>query len=170
MGVRGTSRYNARPVGRVDLSSGAGDPSPVMAIQYWWWVIALALGIMEMLTATFYLLVLGLGCAAAGGVAAFGGAMWAQFVAAAVVAVAGAAWVRRIRAGAPASAPAGRNPDVVADVGERVRVDAWDDDGRARVRYRGTDWTAELAPGEPRASGEFTIREVAGNRLIVSRT
>jgi membrane protein implicated in regulation of membrane protease activity len=140
-----------------------------MAIQYWWWVLALCLGALEMATSTFYLLVIALGAAAAGGVAALGGPLWLQFVAAAVVSLGGAAWVRRSRAGAPAATPAGRNPDVVADVGERVRVDAWDEDRRARVQYRGTQWTVELAPGEPAQAGEFRVREVAGNRLILAR-
>jgi membrane protein implicated in regulation of membrane protease activity len=140
-----------------------------MPIQYWWWVFALGLGILEMLSGTFYLLVIGAGCAAAGGVAAIGAPVWAQFVAAAAVSLAGAAWVRRSRAGAPAREPASRNPDVVADVGERVRVDAWGDDGRARVQYRGTQWTVELSPGEPATPGDYRIREVSGNRLIVSR-
>jgi membrane protein implicated in regulation of membrane protease activity len=147
----------------------AGDPAAVMAIQYWWWVLALGIGILELLSGTFYLLMIALGCAAAGVVAAVGAPAWAQFVAAAAVALAGAAWVRRVRAGAPSVAPAGRNPDVNADVGERVRVDAWDEDRRARVRYRGSDWTVELAPGEPAAPGEYLIREVAGNRLILAR-
>jgi hypothetical protein len=50
-----------------------------------------------------------------------------------------------------------------------VRVEAWDADRRARVRYRGTEWSVELAPGEAAAPGEYLIREVAGNRLILAR-
>jgi membrane protein implicated in regulation of membrane protease activity len=140
-----------------------------MAIQYWWWVLALVLGALEMTTSTFYLLVIGLGCAAAGVVAAAGGPLWLQVATAAAVTLAGAAWVRRWRSRAPAPGPAGRNPDVVADVGARVRVEAWDADGRARVQYRGTQWSAELGPGEPAVPGEYLIREVAGNRLILGR-
>jgi membrane protein implicated in regulation of membrane protease activity len=140
-----------------------------MAIQYWWWILALGIGILELLSGTFYLLVIAAGCAAAGGIAAVGGPLWAQFVTAAVVSIAGAAWARRARAGAPAPEPSGRNRDVVADVGERVRVTAWDAERRARVQYRGTQWTVELAPGETAEPGEYRIREVAGNRLILAR-
>ena len=140
-----------------------------MAIQYWWWVLALGIGILELLSGTFYLLMIALGCAAAGVVAALDGAAWLQFATAAAVALAGAAAVRRARAGAPSALPAQRNPDVVADVGERVRVDAWGPDRRARVTYRGTQWTAELADGEPAVPGEFLIREVSGIRLILAR-
>ena len=140
-----------------------------MAIQYWWWLLALALAILELISGTFYLLVIGAGGVAAGVVAALGAPIWAQFVAAAAVSLAGAGWVRRARAGAPKAAPAGRNPDVVADVGEHVRVDAWRNDGSARVQYRGTQWDVELAAGETAAPGDYTICEVTGNRLILAR-
>jgi membrane protein implicated in regulation of membrane protease activity len=139
-----------------------------MQIQYWWWSFALALAIFELLSGTFYLLVFAAGCVAAGGVAALGAPVWTQFLAAAVVSLAGAAWIRHSRAGAPEPAPAGRNPDVVADVGERVRVDAWGSDGRARIQYRGTQWNVELADGETAVPGDYTIHEVSGNRLIVA--
>jgi len=147
--------------------TGAVDPHETMQIQYWWWSLALALAILELLSGTFYLLVLALGCAAAGLAAAAGGPLWVQFLAAATVSLAGAAWIRRVRAGAPKPAPAGRNPDVVADVGERVRVDAWDSAGRARIQYRGTQWNVELAAGQAPKPGDYTIREVSGNRLIL---
>lgn len=139
-----------------------------MQIQYWWWSLALALAIFELLSGTFYLLVFAAGCVAAGFAAAAGGPVWLQFLAAATVSLAGAAWIRRARAGAPKQAPAGRNPDVVADVGERVRVEAWGSNGRARVQYRGTQWDVELASGETAVPGDYTIREVSGNRLILS--
>ena len=140
-----------------------------MAIQYWWWVLALGIGVLELLSGTFYLLVIATGCAAGGLAAALGAPVWVQLTTAAAVSVAGTAWARRARAGAPSPKPAGRNPDVIADVGERVRVQAWDADGRARIQYRGTQWSVELAPGEPAEPGEYRIREVAGNRLILAR-
>lgn len=140
-----------------------------MSVQYWWWLIALALGICELLSGTIYLLVFAVGCVAAGAVAALGGPVWSQFAAAAAISLAGAAAVRRMRPGGASEGPVGRNPRVVSDIGERVRVETWGADGRARILYRGTHWDAELAPGESAAGGEFTIREVAGNRLILSR-
>lgn len=140
-----------------------------MAIQYWWWLLALLLGILELVSGTFYLLVIAGGLAAAGLAAAGGAPLWAQFVTAAALSLAGAAAVRRWGRRAGPVAPAQRNRDVVADIGERVRVDAWGPDGRARIQYRGTQWTAELAAGEPAAAGEYVIREVAGNRLVLAR-
>lgn len=140
-----------------------------MALQYWWWLLALALGILELVSGTFYLLVIAGGAAAAGVAALAGAPLWLQFVTAAALSIAGAAVVRRWgRRGGP-TAPAQRNRDVVADIGERVRVDAWGPDRRTRVQYRGTQWAAELEPGEPAAPGEHVIREVAGNRLVLGR-
>jgi membrane protein implicated in regulation of membrane protease activity len=57
----------------------------------------------------------------------------------------------------------------VADVGERVQVNAWGEDGMTLVRYRGAQWTAELAPGEVATAGEYRIRAVTGNRLVLAR-
>lgn len=139
-----------------------------MQIQYWWWSLAIALAIFELLSGTFYLLVFAAGCVAAGLAAAAGGPVWLQFLAAATVSLAGAAWIRRARAGAPRPAPAGRNADVVADIGERVRVESWNSNGRARIQYRGTQWDVELAAGEQAVPGDYTIREVSGNRLILA--
>jgi membrane protein implicated in regulation of membrane protease activity len=140
-----------------------------MAIQYWWWLLALALGILELISGTFYLLVIACGCVAAGMAAALGGPIWAQCLTAAVISLAGAAWVRRTRTGASSQLPAGQNADVLADIGERVQVDAWDASGIARIQYRGTQWTARIADGQTPEPGEFIIREVVGNQLVLSR-
>ena len=135
-----------------------------------WWGLAVLLGVLELMTGTFYLLVLGIGIAA-GGVLAFAGAGLAwQFLAAAVVSGVGWFLLRRFnprRGGAPVQ----HNRDVHLDIGERVRVEHWLAPRRAQVQYRGAAWTAELAPDEPDAPapGEFEIRSMDGNRLIVAR-
>jgi hypothetical protein len=140
-----------------------------MAIYYWWWLLALGLVIRELITGTFYLLVIACGCVAAGMAAAFGGPLWLQCLTAAAISLVGAAWVRRSRTGASSQLPAGRNADVVADIGEKVQVDAWDAHGVARIQYRGTQWTARIAHGQTPEPGEFIIREIVGNQLVLSR-
>jgi len=47
-------------------------------------------------------------------------------------------------------------------------VDQWAPNRTARANYRGVTWDVELAPGEEAASGEFVIREINANRLIVA--
>ncbi len=157
-----------------------GDPSGTMESQYIWWVVALVLGIAEMLTGTLYMLVLALGCVAGGAAAAAGGPIWSQCLAAGVVSLLGTAWARRMRTGRPSGQPVGRNRDVHADVGERVQVDQWDAQGRARVQYRGTQWDAQWDPVDRAlydatpetdrpAASEFVIRALDGNSLILAR-
>lgn len=140
-----------------------------MTVQYWWWALALGIGVLELLSGTFYLLMIALGCAAGGVAAAMGAPAWVQLIVVAAVTLAGVGWSRRARAGAPGPGPAQRNRDVIADVGESVKVEAWGEDGRARVQYRGTQWSAELAPGEAPVPGQWRILEIAGNRLILGR-
>jgi membrane protein implicated in regulation of membrane protease activity len=85
-----------------------------------------------------------------------------------------------MRTGRPSGQPVGRNPDVHADVGERVQVDQWDAQGRARVQYRGTQWDAQWDPVDRAlydatpetdrpAASEFVIRALDGNSLILAR-
>ena len=40
--------------------------------------------------------------------------------------------------------------------------------GTARAQYRGATWEVELAPGEQPTAGDFVIREIHANRLIVA--
>jgi membrane protein implicated in regulation of membrane protease activity len=133
----------------------------------WWWLAAGALTAAELLSGTFYLLMLALGCVA-GALAAHGGAGVVPQLVVAALAGAGctAAWhVRRARS--PRSAPVERNRDANIDIGETVFVPAWDTDRSARVQYRGSTWTARLAAdGEP-AAGRHVIVAVQGNHLDV---
>ena len=132
-----------------------------------WWVLAGGLVIAELLTGTFYLLMLALGSAAAAGAAHAGLATTAQFVTAAVVGGGATALWHFKRARAPRSAPSASNADVNMDIGQTVHVQAWQDGGRARVPYRGAAWTVRHAgPGAP-APGDHRIVAVHGNELDV---
>lgn len=130
-----------------------------------WWVATGILVIMELLTGTFYLLVIAIGFAA-GGVAHLGGLApeW-QFLIAALVALAGVLIVRRSRFGALKRSVRG-NRDVNLDIGETVEVREWQD-GRARVMYRGALWDVELLPGQSETAQWYEIRELSGSRLLV---
>ncbi|MGN6082496.1 NfeD family protein [Trinickia sp.] len=135
--------------------------------DFLWWIGAGMLVVAELLTGTFYLLMIALGFLA-GAIAKLEGAslaaqcVWAALVAlAAVVALRRSAFGRR-RQRRDASA----NPDVVLDVGAPVEVQAWHD-GRARVPYRGAQWDVELAPGEREDARFYEIAAVRANRLIL---
>jgi membrane protein implicated in regulation of membrane protease activity len=133
-----------------------------------WWLAAGALVAAELVTGTFYLLMLALG-AAAGALAAHAGAGGTLQVAGAALAgaIATAAWHLK-RARAPRSAPAASNRDVNLDVGQTLHVDAWLADGTARVQYRGAAWSVRFAgPGTPQP-GDQVIVAVEGSCLRVA--
>src|SRR4051812_13446191 len=100
--------------------------------DYWWWTIAgISLVIAELITGTFYLLVLGIAAMAGAAVALFHYSIWVQAVIAAAVATIGVLLVTRYRHAQHAA------PDVSLDVGQSVVLDAWvnEQDRLARVRY-----------------------------------
>jgi len=130
-----------------------------------WAIAGLVLVIVELLTGTFYLLVLG--------IAAFGAAVsaWAglgfegQSVAAAAIALAGSYVVRAYRARNSA-----RQMRPI-DAGQPANFESWVDQGAglARVRYRGASWEARLEPGEAPLPGALLyVLSAEGNTLRVS--
>ncbi|WP_454764066.1 NfeD family protein [Cupriavidus campinensis] len=140
-----------------------------MASYYLWFAAAVVLVIAEMATGTFYLLMIAAGVAAGGMAALLGFIVPAQTVTAALVAMAGIVALRRTRYGKLRRGGASTDPDVNLDIGQEVEVPAWDPYRRARVPYRGADWTVELAPATAEAlPGRFRIVEIRGTTLIVS--
>ncbi|HEU4777843.1 MAG TPA: NfeD family protein, partial [Telluria sp.] len=137
-----------------------------MADWSFWLVAAGATAILELLTGTFYLLMIAVGLAA-GALAALAGAGTAmQTIVAALVGLAATGVLRRSKFGRPTRSDPARDPNVNQDIGQTITVPQWQD-GTARVMYRGALWDVELAPGATPAPGLFTIREVRGSRLIV---
>ena len=135
-----------------------------------WWLLTGALVALELITGTFYLLMLAIGAAAAALAAHAGMAHSAQMISGALVGLAAVAawtWHKRRRPGDP-SARAQRSVNL--DVGETVLVQAWEPDGTAQVKYRGAAWTAVLAPGGEPLPGSYRVTELVGNRLLVERT
>jgi membrane protein implicated in regulation of membrane protease activity len=137
------------------------------AHEFFWWIGAGALIVAELLTGTFYLLMIALGFIA-GAIAKLGGAsLAAQCVSAALVALAAVILLRRSRFGRRRQRrDASSNPDVVLDLGAPVEVTAWRD-GHARVPYRGAEWDVELAPGEREDARFYEIAAVRDNRLVL---
>lgn len=133
----------------------------------WWWLGTAALVAAELVTGTFYLLMLGVGTVAAALAAHAGLGTTGQLTIGALVGVAAVAvWHRR--RGRPRTDVAS-NPDVNIDVGGRVQVDAWQPDGTARVHYRGAGWDARFAGRGAPEPGEHVIRAMHGNELMLDR-
>ncbi len=138
-----------------------------MAYSTWWWIITGALVALELVSGTFYLLMLSIG-GVAGALAAHAGApLTTQMVVAALVgglAVVACYVVRRRRPGDP-SPRAERSVNL--DVGEIVQVDGWNTDGTAQIRYRGAAWTVMHRPGTAPRPGPHRVAELVGSRLLV---
>ena len=129
-------------------------------------VLAFGLLILELLTGTFYLLVIAVAIAAGGLTNLAGAPFELQLVVAAVIGLAGSLWLRRSRFGRLGDDPASLQS---FDIGQVVRIDSWGAGNTARAQYRGAEWDVVLAPGETAAAGEFVIRSVQGSRLVVAR-
>ena len=133
-----------------------------------WWVVAGAAVAVELATGTFYLLMIALGLGAAALAAQWGASTSVQLITAALVGGGATALWHWRRFNQPSTAPARENRDVNLDIGERVTVATWADDRTARVPYRGSTWTARLAPGETPTGGEHRIVAVEGNWLVLA--
>jgi len=130
-----------------------------------WLLLGLALVIVELLTGTFYLLVLGMAAFGAGAMAWFGGGFATQSIAAAAVALVGAYFVHayRVRNAAQQMAP--------IDAGQPAKFEGWVDQsaGLARVRYRGASWDARLEGEAALQPGALVyVLATEGNTLKVS--
>lgn len=132
----------------------------------WWLVAGLAVGA-ELITGTFYLLMLALGLVAAALAAHAGLPLTGQLVAAAIVGGGAVALWYAYRRRQPVGQSAAGNSDVNMDIGQTVMVDHWNEDNTATVQYRGAQWTVVLAPGASRMTGPQRIKEVVGSRLMV---
>lgn len=131
-----------------------------------WLVAGIVLIVAELLTGTFYLLVLGVAALVAAAVAWGGAGFLVQVGVAGVIAIVGILWLRgRKHALATPAMPS-------LDVGHLVTLDSWVNRGDrlARVKYRDALWDA-VVEGEFRGeAGEvFYIRAVEGNTLRIAK-
>jgi membrane protein implicated in regulation of membrane protease activity len=131
-----------------------------------WWIGAGVLVVLELVSGTFYLLMIALGCVAAAIAHLAGAAADVQFAVAAIVALAAVLLLRRSRFGRRTRKEASKNPDVNLDIGQTLSVPAWHE-RRARANYRGAQWDVELAPGEPENAQIYEIAELRGSCLVV---
>ena len=132
---------------------------------YWmWWIAAAALIAAELVTGTFYLLVIGLAVACGGVAAWLGAAVPVQWLIAAALGVVGTVLLQRWKRGLVASTP----PQKGLDIGQMVQVQSWGPGGTARVAYRGSTWDAEVATPEMPHAHTMYIAGMRGSVLLLS--
>jgi len=130
-----------------------------------WLLAGLALVIAELITGTFYLLVLGVAAFGAGAAAWLGGGFPLQVITATAVAGVGVYLVHAYRARNAAQ----QMPPI--DAGQPASFESWVDQaaGLARVRYRGASWEARLEGSEaPQPGAVVYVLAAEGNTLKVS--
>ena len=132
-----------------------------------WWVLAGVLVALELVTGTFYLLMLGFAAVAAALVSVAGFGLSTQLVTAAIVGGLGAVLLGQWRKRQTTSPQDAQDQNL--DLGATVQVDDWDAQGTTQVKHRGAAWTAVLAPGQTATSGTYRIRAMSGNRLVLEK-
>jgi membrane protein implicated in regulation of membrane protease activity len=138
-----------------------------MDLSLVWLIAGFILIIVELLTGTFYLLVLGIAALGGAGVGYAGGAFVWQTVVAAIVAVAGVVWVNQYKKRMAPKRMQG------LDFGQPAAFDSWVNKsaGHARVKYRDALWDAQVAGDASGEPGEILyVNSVDGSTLKVSKT
>ena len=131
-----------------------------------WAIVGLVLVITELLTGTFYLLMLGIAAFAAAGAAWLGFGFGGQATCFVVVAAAGCYGVHVYRAKNKAE----QMPHI--DAGMPASFEGWIDAGArlARVRYRGASWDARVGGAEAvEAGATLYVLAADGNTLKVAK-
>jgi membrane protein implicated in regulation of membrane protease activity len=129
-----------------------------MEEDFLWAILGLALVIVELLTGTFYLLMLGIAAFGAALAAWLGQPFGVQAIVAAVVSAAGCYGVHVYRA----KNMQGQMAPI--DAGQPASFESWVDQGArlARVRYRGASWDA-LVDGEEAVGAGAMLYVVTAN-------
>jgi membrane protein implicated in regulation of membrane protease activity len=113
-----------------------------MATYLLWAIAGFVLIITELMTGTFYLLVLGIAALVAAAAAFLGAGFWVQVMLAAATALIGIYFLRKWWTNHPKHAQGGNS----LDVGQTVILETWTNQatGMARVKYRGSTWDAQV--------------------------
>jgi membrane protein implicated in regulation of membrane protease activity len=132
--------------------------------DYWmWWIAGAALIAAELVSGTFYLLVIGLAIVCGGVAAWLGAAVPVQWLIAAALGV-----VRHRTAATVEARALSTPPQKGLDIGQMVQVQSWGPAGTARVAYRGSTWDAEVATPDTPHTETMYIAGMRGSVLLLS--
>ena len=129
----------------------------------YWFVLALVMLGLEMLTGTFYLLMVSIAMAVGGVMALLGFDLTWQFAFCGLAGVVGTVILRRVKGA--------KTDDSVSqslDVGQAVRLIAWNENGSVRVHYRGAEWGAAPESVDTPHAEPLYIQSIQGSKLILT--
>ena len=135
-----------------------------MTEQTFWLVLAGVLVVAEIMTGTFYLLIVAVGALLGALTAYLGYSLEIQVGAGAVFAIIASLVLQSSRK--KSTLTQGAQNDKL-DLGNLIEVKKWDDNGMAKVLYRGANWQAQCQDENP-APGLHAIADVQSNTLILT--
>ncbi len=130
-----------------------------------WWLISGGLVAAELMSGTFYLLMLAIGATAAALAAHMGMGLTIQLATAALMGGSSVVLWRQKRLRREVNAPT----ELHLDIGETVDVSTWDANGTAQVKHRGANWTAVCASTQTPSPGTHRIQTIQGSRLVLEK-
>lgn len=134
-----------------------------METYVFWFLLGLVLLGLEMISGTFYLLVVAIAAFVGGAVAWLGMGIEMQLILSALTGVAGIFILRRTQKTQVVDAA-----NASFDMGQPVHVLKWNDDGSARVTYRGAEWDAQLETHDMPRDATLYIASMQGSRLVLT--
>jgi membrane protein implicated in regulation of membrane protease activity len=133
-----------------------------MPSYYIWFIIALCFAGGEILTGTFYLLAVAVSILVGGLADLLGASLSTSLFITAGVAISIFIVLNRNKKKQCTDSA------LPLDIGQEVHIISWQDDTHARIRYRGTQWDAELIEGTtPVVNAPYEIAGQKGNILLI---
>ncbi len=135
-----------------------------------WFGLAVVALIAELLSGTFYMMLVALGLAASGVVAYFGFGLAAQIATCSIIGVAGLVILKKtgvlLKKG---HLKATSDINVNLDIGQHVEVKSWTNNRTSSVFYRGAQWQVKLDPSisETPLPGQYVIVDIQSVTLIL---
>ncbi|MBK1781232.1 NfeD family protein [Advenella sp. WQ 585] len=135
-----------------------------------WFGLAVMALIAELLSGTFYMLLVAFGLAASGIVAYFGFSLAAQVATCSIIGMAGLVILKKtgvlLKKG---HLKATSDSNVNLDIGQHVEVKSWTDNRTSTVYYRGAQWQVKLDPSisEAPLPGQYVIVDIQSVTLVL---
>lgn len=132
-----------------------------------WGALAIISVVIEMLSRTFTMLAVAIGCGVAALMSWMGFGFILELVGAVLVSAICMLFLRKTEAGKRLTEAEESRFSVMDNNSDEVHVSQWDDGNSVDISFKGHSWKAELAPGSKARRGQYKIKEVREGKLIL---